>query len=295
MAYNEIVIHGNQTVDYLVVLKHETIQDEIDEANAISYEPTWDDFDDTEILCTFDGDFVSSYITGLTSPLSGFIVYREKVGENRRHIVTSVSASTTSVIDYLVKNNTTYKWYVFPKTYDELGISMASAETTSNWWNWSLTSYEEIDESHEGFYIAENVWQFHMGLDAPLSSSDIIQNIDKTQIKTFSRFPKVSCGDSDYLSGSITCLLGDVNCTTQQYEDNIDLLNAWYDFVSSGKPCILKDIKGQAYLVSISDNTSKYMDDVLEQPVTISFSFIQTGTIDNISVYAFEEDEIEVS
>jgi hypothetical protein len=146
MPYNKIIIHGNQKVDYMITLDHTPTATE--ETTILSTSiPTWSTLKGMEIYAPFTEDLVSSYINGLTSPLTGFVIYRQKVGDNRVYKVAEVDKNTLSIIDHMVANRTEYIWTVVPSTEDEIGVSLVSEPVAADWRSWSLTSFTQIVEN----------------------------------------------------------------------------------------------------------------------------------------------------
>ena len=52
----------------------------------------------------------------------------------------------------------------------------------------------------------------------------------------------------------------------------------------SSNPKLLKDRAGQSFLVTISNSTNKPMDAVYRQPNTISFTWTQIGTTEDVEI-----------
>jgi hypothetical protein len=277
--YNKIKLYNNQKVDYLILLDHTATQAEIDTANSSSFSPTWDSFSGMQLFCNYDNTLDSSYITGLTSPITSYVIYREKIGENKLKKVAEVPNNILTIKDYITANKTKYRWIVYPQTQDERGISLTSDIITTDWWNYSLTSLTEISKN---VYVPDEIWVFDLNIEP----SETKSNTEITYFNTFNKYPKASVGELNYLSGSLSCLLGNIDCTTQAYTEDIDRLIAWRKFVGSGKPCIYKDAKGSIFLVNISESSDKPMTETVEMPTTISFTYTQIGDVENISVYS---------
>ena len=111
-------------------------------------------------------------------------------------------------------------------------------------------------------------------------------------------------------TGSVSCLLGseiisgkrqegsnelkgyqerlrsarELSGTTTSGNNAIDMLKAWREFVQSKNPKLLKDVKGQSWIVQIVSSQNTPMAHVQGQPDTISFSWTQIGDTDNIII-----------
>ena len=64
--------------------------------------------------------------------------------------------------------------------------------------------------------------------------------------------------------------------TRKSSNDSIDLLNAWREIAYSKNPKLLKDVKGQSWIVQITSNQNTPKSQVDGRPDTISFSWVQS-------------------
>lgn len=279
MAYSSLKLFGNQKVDYLIQTNEVLSEEEIQETLEPLFKPDVNTFPNkVNIMAPYTDDIVSSFIKGLTEPLVGWQIYKSKQGETFLTKVAEVDKDITSIVDYMVANQTEYTYYVIPITENQLGINLRSSPVKTNWWNWSVMSINNVEGN---IYIPDEIWIFRNNL----TSGQIQQNIDKTTYQNFTKYPKVSSGESNYVSGSISCLLGDVDCKNNKYIEPAEKFDAWRNFCVNGKNVILKDAKGHIYRVEIISNSSQYADEIRELPSTISFSFVECDSTEDITVY----------
>ena len=279
MSYKSITLYDNTKVDYLIYLSGVATAGQIATANTWGYLPLWLDYTNAEILALFSNSLVSSYIIGLTSPLTGYVIYRKKVGETKITKVAEVDITVDSIIDYNVANQTGYIYIVYPATDVELGISMTSDPVTSCWWDWSATELLKISDN---LYSVGDIWMF----DANLQSGDNVQNLDQTFYQTYSQYPKSSVGDSNFKTFGFSALLSRVSQTTHLYTDTITQKKDWDDFVARKNPVLLKDPKGNLYYGSLHNPVSRVSDVVGTQPITVDISFTELGDPEDLQVYA---------
>jgi hypothetical protein len=279
MAITDVKIYDQQRVDYLVVNGANMTTQEVNDIFIEPYEPDWGDFGSTGlILAAFNGTLASSYISGLTSALAGFKVYRKRVGETRLYKVCEVDKDTLGIIDYLVRNNIEYQWMIYPITTEEIGVSLESLPQKANFETWTVTFINEVSEN---VYVPEQVWKFKCNL----SSSAFVQNIDKTQFNNYTQYPKFSVGATNYITGGLTCLLGDVS-TEGTYDEPIDMWIAWNEMIASGRECLIADTKGNLIKGQIISNQGTQMQNIVDEPPTsISFRFTETGSLKEAIVY----------
>ena len=70
---------------------------------------------------------------------------------------------------------------------------------------------------------------------------------------------------------------------------SVDMLEKWRDFCYSGNPKLLKDNKGQKFIVQVHDTSTRIEDGWNGRPITISFSWTQINSADNVVI--IEETE----
>lgn len=277
--YDKITIYPNQTVDYLIQITDVADSNDLAIVNDKNFMPTWNSFlNRTNIMAPYTNNLISSFITGLTENLLGWGVYRQKIGETALKKIGEIDKSAIYIDDYGVPNQASYRYFVFPLTENQIGINLASPNITTNWWNWSLTSIEKIGDN---IYKPKETWIF----DTNLESGSTNQNLDIVYHSNFTKYPKVAMGEMDYISGSLSCYLSNVDNDEGEYIESVDKLRAWRKFCADNTPKILKDRKGNIHLVSISDTTSSFLDESEKQVTTISFNYTEIDDINNISIY----------
>ena len=69
------------------------------------------------------------------------------------------------------------------------------------------------------------------------------------------------------------------------------MVGEWRKFVATGTPKLLRDIKGQSWIVQIMDNTTTTNEVTATLPDTVSFSWKQIASADDAIIYSMNEDE----
>ena len=213
--------------------------------------------------------------------------------------------------DFNISNNRRYRYVLYP--FDMSGdatsssIEKAVTETpiVTNWQGWSITELHPVSGNAKKFTAsADDVWVFNLNVDTGEQS----QNISRQEQQTLGQFNRYSQGKLNYISGSVNCLLGsdvlpasyiikngktineggyqEIRKTdkTPTSNERVDMLLAWRKLVMSSNPKLLKDRAGQSFLVTISNSTNKPMDAVYRQPNTISFTWTQIGTTEDVEI-----------
>lgn len=118
-----------------------------------------------------------------------------------------------------------------------------------------------------------NIWQF----DLEMESGQITQNMNKTLYNNFGTFPKTNKSNNNYKSSSFSCLFGEVSPSREYYEPS-DKLDEWAKFINNGRNKLLKDVKGNAWIIDILDSNVKPNVQLEVIPNTLSFEWVQVNS-----------------
>lgn len=217
-------------------------------------------------------------------------------------------------IDYNVSNNTTYQYYIIMQrkhTSIDICYYYLNYNISVKINSWSIIDVEQniLDETQ--YYALDSMWNFKYNLE----DENLTTNLAISKIDTLGQFPMTFFDSKNYDSSSVTCLLGDVtnynlldsnNHVIKKYgyieSNNVNTLSKninnaekylrWKQFISNGKLKLLKDIKGNKWIVQLIDNlNSRINSNSIEQVTTISFSWAEMKNSRNISIIKnIEED-----
>ena len=140
----------------------------------------------------------------------------------------------------------------------------------------NLTGYTitNISQGGDGKYIAGDIWRF----SADIKNTTVTQNIDRYLHIGYGQYPVTSSTDVDYLSGTLTGMLGYLNCETKEYTDDITLVKEWRKFITQSTMFMLKSQKGDVWFVNIVDNpTTEYQEDHHKFPTSFSFNWAEVA------------------
>lgn len=279
-GYQKITLYSNAKYNYLAASATRLQQCDINKINALKDDPTWSDVPGAFLLANFDTNLVSNSGDDTEiKELRGWRIYRQKNNENIRQFVGEIGYSANGIEDYVCANQTSYTYYAYPIVANKIGQPIKTSEFKTDWWNYSLTGFKK---NSFGDYEPYSTWLF----DCNLTSTQVTQNLDITKFNTFSRVPKISKGKNNYQTMGITALLGGINYDKNDYEEGMDLLEAWQEFVGECDLCLWKDRKGAIKVGTIYDNpTAQYIDEVSKQPTQISFTFVETKDINDYAVF----------
>lgn len=277
-AYNKATLYGDSMVDYIWVRNKVDSQNEINQTLGYTYEPKWDA--NTFLLALFNNTLNGGNVTSVGDKILYWQVYKHKRGEATLRFLARVPASQYAIYDFNAVNNAEYQYILFAETAEYISAPLQQdGYTVTSWWNWSLTKLTKSETDDKIYYAdSKNVWLF----DTEVLSSALQQNLDKATIENFTQFPKISTGKKNYLTGSISAFLS--NPHNARYDDTIEQYNAFIDFIADENPKLLKDRKGNGWIVDTTSNQMQYNDVTAEQITTVNFDFVQLDDLDDLNI-----------
>ena len=277
-AYNKATLYGDSMVDYIWVHNKVDSQSEINQTLGYTYEPKWDA--NTFLLALFNNTLNGGNVTSVGDKILYWQVYKRKRGEATLRFLARVPASQYAIYDFNAVNNAEYQYILFAETAEYISAPLQQdGYTVTSWWNWSLAKLTKSETDDKIYYAdSKNVWLF----DTELQSNALQQNLDKATIENFTQFPKISTGKKNYLTGSISAFLS--NPHNARYEDTIEQYNAFIDFIADENPKLLKDRKGNGWIVDTTSNQMQYNDVTAEQITTVNFDFVQLDDLDDLNI-----------
>lgn len=126
-----------------------------------------------------------------------------------------------------------------------------------------------------------DIWKFV----GEIQDTTVTNNLDRITHVGYGRYVSSTSTDVNYMSGTLSAMIGYVNCTTREYVDNIALVRAWRKFITQKKPFLLKSQKGDVWVVNVTDNPStQYQENYHKIPTTFSFSWAESYNINDIRI-----------
>ena len=131
------------------------------------------------------------------------------------------------------------------------------------------------------FEIGET-WKFV----GEISDTTVTNNLDTMTHVGYGRYINTTSTDVNYMSGTLSAMIGYVNCAERKYIDDIALVQAWRKFITSKNPFLLKSQKGDVWVVEITENPSTTYDESHSSiPTTFSFSWAEICNVNDIELY----------
>lgn len=279
MLLTGLTVHNNVKLDFFHLEESSSTNANI--FNTTKYVPVLNNY--SRFLVTFDDATTTSRGVADVALGYNFSIYREVKDTNQLVYVARLGEGELLMTDYGVTNNKTYKYYIFKEDESAISEAVISNDVSTCWWDWSLIDVIPSTSEKGLYYTTGDIWKFNLNI----SSAAKTQTLNNTTYNNLTRFPKVSSGKLNYSTGSLTCLLGNVQKTTSslvEYVEPNTMLDEWNKFCADGNIKLLKDRKGNAMLVMVTGTSSQTDDVTREQTNTITFSWVEVEDIDNITI-----------
>ena len=282
-AINLIEICGQQTIDFFWARRGGV--DDLPADNIMfdtSYEPEWDD--KTIFLALFDNNMSAGNTFVNIPQFSEWHVYRQDVEAGTLTYVASTGVANAGIIDYLVSNKGTYKYYIYP-IGDKIGSPLASEEISTHRTEWTLITAQE-DASNSIDLVPHRVYRFY----ANIESSDITNNNSPNILWGFSRYPKVQTPRANAFSGqlsSLICPFNDRNndefTAIPNYTSLRLALDELFELSTDGRRKFLKDTIGNIFEVQISAPLAhKLVSGLVEDISNFTLPWIQVNKVGDL-------------
>lgn len=281
MSFNKIEIYGGCDVNYMWS-KDAILSD--NEINTIVqkgiYSPEWDT--ESTALATFNNNLSASNFNN--ENILYYRIQRKDAKENIMRTVANVDKTQTKITDFNIGNKATYKYYITPIVEIDgkeiTGQTIETDEFSTDWCTWSVIGLKTVEENT--YEIDEdNIWIFHLNLEA----GDYTPVYSKTFTQGMGRFPKAFSGETNYIKGSLSCYSGAVDKFGNYCDDDVIKNKKWAEFCNNGEIKLLRDVKGNVFLVDIENTSMNVETYAKDMPTKISFNFIQLGDAEEVCAY----------
>lgn len=285
MGYNKITLGGNQVCDYLYVTKLR-----IDESQFkyVDVEPDeWES--ETLVLAKFNEGDMSAGNSSLTNNIKGYEI-RRKSGDNlyTEYVGTVAenldgSSPKKYIVDYMVKNNTDYTYYLYPATtHSENGVLLSPSitkEVKTDWEYWSLLVVDESNE--ENVFYLNKMFKFELNVALDSMSNNAVVSV----LQNFTKYPTIQYGTANYWSGGLSALCGYVSCANGEYTQTPNMIDELKKLTSDTRRKFLKDIEGNIWEIKITSPINITEEYSATQSVkSVKISWTEVGEASGISI-----------
>lgn len=219
-----------------------------------------------------------------------YAVYRKRTDKSETNIPLVYCGYSKTFVDYLAGSQKTYIYYIVPiisvQGQTKVGQIYETAPVTPNWCGWWMTALTPQSTNTKLYNKAQYTRSAETWILAyENKSGTITQNETRNTSIGISSYPKVSVSDNGYISGSFSAMLGGYDFDIMRFDDTIGKVEKWREFVSQDTPYLLKNSKGDVWIVSINDSpTTEYDESLRGCPTTISFSFMECDDVNKVLI-----------
>lgn len=278
LSYQKITLYGDDLTDYVMVNNIIDSQTTINSTLAYNYVPTWGQ--NTMMLAPFTSDINGGQGNNDIGDVINWWVYKKRPTDLIYKLVAVIPVAQTTLVDYNVLNNSEYQYIIFGETSEYLTAPITSNLVSTSWWDWSLVGMLPSDTADLYYADSNNIWLF----DTNLTSDPMVQNLAIYVVDNFTQYPKISQGQKNYISGGIDCLISNYDMKTNTYTDTVTMQETFKAFINNGNLKLLRDRKGNGYVVQTTANEVSYIDNSDEQITKVKISYTQVGDCLNYRV-----------
>lgn len=289
MGYNKIILGGNQVCDYLYVSDAQIDQAQFQYIDA---EPTeWNS--NTLMLAKFntkdDKVDMSAGNSSLTENIEGYEIRRKSGNNLYTEYVGTIKEKKGKeeakryIIDYMVKNNTDYTYYLYPaSTHSENGVLLSPSITSdvkTDWGYWSLMVVDESDEDNV-FYL-NKMFKFELNIATDSMSNNAVVSV----LQNFTKYPTIQYGTANYWSGGLSALCGYMSCASGGYIQTPNMIEELKKLTSDTRRKFLKDVEGNIWEVKITASINITEEYSATQSVkSVKIPWTEVGETSGISI-----------
>lgn len=206
--------------------------------------PSWDT--NTSFRIDFTNDLVAGNASSGDDPPTQYDIYRQEYGKNSLKHVATIPGTKRSFTDHSVKNNLQYRYYIYPSSSSMIGAPFVTGYEEYRNYYWELLLVNSTDD--ENVYTLDTIYKFEF------NPADVVMqnNTESNKIRTFSRYLRVQKDGVNCWTGTLSALAGIYNCTTSEYEENAELLDAIQELSTDPRRKFLRDYVGHLYEIDVS-------------------------------------------
>ena len=231
----------------------------------------------TVLLAKFKNDLVAGTLGIDGYDITKIEIRKRKQGELLWQTYFTIdydeSVSVYTIIDKLIENEEGYEYCLRPVALGNNGVEIYGSDTTP----------KEVYITYEHSHLFDNTGSYDLIYNVKINS--MTNQIGANVVETLgSQYPYVVYGQSNYLKGSIECLLvseesavGDVNIHSEK-----KLRNSILSFLNNKNYKVLKCEDGSYMLIQIIGTPTLTPSEEILGIYQVSFEYIEVGSVNNM-------------
>ena len=311
MENSFVLFNGGLKVDFFKIEKNKKSKEEIlKNAKNLTI--------DTILMNNFEDRIESSYVSPqVITDENKFYIYRKTPFQTYYNYLGELQGNSFTFSDYNIVNNEFYHYLATIEkkqedgtlqytSYENLDESDNPEYAQAKWDKFSLCDVI-FDSDKEVYYVTGNIWL----LNCNIQSNEITQNTSVTTWETLGKYNKISIGQENFDSGTLNCLLGEIKEYIVQtdkgdtikkfgYTERININNkystekekeiSWKNFISNNNLKLLKDNKGNKWIIQILQDSTRTIDyNVIGKLTTINIQWEEVEDSNKYPILEFYE------
>lgn len=240
--------------------------------------PEASSFSSCQALITSTSSECYSTITWQLRATAVFVnIYKSVDGGRFEPLAQGVDAHGDGYRDYMIGREHFYRYMILPTNTsgDPMGGAGFTETVQPNYKGWLITALQTTDTfCDRTIYTHGETWN----LNIELSDTDVTHNTNRAYFMGGGRFPKQYRTLQRYVNGSLSSVLGAMDCETRTFAGDIRKLDAWRQFIFDNQLFLLRSSKGDCWLVTIDANpTESYPTQLWGKtiPVTVKIDYTE--------------------
>jgi len=187
--------------------------------------------------------------------------------------------------DYTASTHGEYVYMLVPyygtAVSSEINRAILTDKITTSEYGYTITAIYDSGKDVNGlpFFLIGDTWKFITDID----DTTVVQNTDKTLHSGFGKYSSLTSTQTNFMSGTLSAGIGNVSCSSNRYNDTIEMVRAWRKFITQDCQFILRSQKGDVWVVNVTDNpTTQYQENVPQLFTTIEFNWAECCGINEI-------------
>lgn len=194
--------NGNCIIDSVVIRNYQKTDTIIqNESVTIGVIPEWTP--DVLFLASMNNIVDASNVSGMTVMPNKWSLYRHEKDGDKLYKVCDVDMSINSWMDYKVKGNITYEYYLYAQNDTQISNPIITDQIKTTFWGWYLIDSIGAESNDPLVNEAVETYKF----DLNLQSSKITTNNDMTLLKNYSQFDTAVILDRNFRSSDFSAWL----------------------------------------------------------------------------------------
>lgn len=152
--------------------------------------------------------------------------------------------------------------------------------------NDSIIHPNEKAQEIQNFKIGDT-WRFMCEIE----NTTVVNKLDRMTHVGYSQYISSTSTKVNYMSGTLSAMLGYINCAEKKFIDTIATVRAWRKFITQPKAFLLKSQKGDVWVVNVTDNPQTAYDESYKDiPTTFTFSWAECIDISDTCIYNYNSN-----